>query len=302
MLERGFGPHPLSLASTPQTLTVPTNPNCGNWVDDGAQYTTPSGLTFKISCHADHIGGDIFNFMATDFSHCIAACSTYPGCYGVAWVPFRTYANCNFKTASQALPPLTPDSMGPYSEVDVAMLLGAPSCASMSYPQADAQWCQSSTGLVPTIYKISCKTIYATEYLAEVNARTLGACINLCFGQYTGHCNAVDYYVPEYPGANSCLIVSQLGNPSPADDTNGGMSATPLQALFQGYGPVTYQRRDIGQGEVKNIEGRVVFLSTSSVSSSTISANSSMFIFVLYIKTTDANTYQSILNFFREHH
>jgi WSC domain/PAN domain len=146
------------------------------------------------------------------------------------------------------------------AEVDSAFMISAPSCDTVNCPGPSGGYC-STGGMV---FEISCNTIYGTSYSSAEVAPTLGACLAICASKGT-QCKAVDFYPPIYPGENSCLMVSTLGNPVPAGDRYGGFSAISLASLQLGFGPVVLTR-DVERVEAPQIKARIPAISTSSTS------------------------------------
>jgi hypothetical protein len=187
MLNLGYGPHPLALVNTPNSLSYPAPITCSDWASDGANYISPNGFSYKISCHTDRTGSDLGATVQPTFEGCISLCSTIPNCGVVAWVPSRILNY--YPKALRAPPALRPDTVVSLPECDSAILISGPFRHTMTCPQNNDQFCSSASG---ELFQISCSTVYGTSYYSDEVAPNLAACIDICVAKESALCKAVE--------------------------------------------------------------------------------------------------------------
>lgn len=70
---------------------------------DGTYFTASSGVSYKVECGVDHVGGDMPNspVWASTLDDCIAECDSTSGCVDVSWVP-GTPGPCYLKSSVQS--------------------------------------------------------------------------------------------------------------------------------------------------------------------------------------------------------
>jgi hypothetical protein len=215
---------------------------------NGANYTDTKGYVYQIQCDIDHGGDDMNNYMAPDFQTCVNQCfsQSQHDCIAVAWVPYRSFANCNFKSDRAPLPAAVPDAQV-HLTVHSAVMVSAPPCSSMVCPANTQQYCTTNGQL----FKIACEVSYETDPLASYNIQTLPLCLDKCSSYPGGACNGVVFFAAQYrtpgsltfPSAN-CHMIAAGNNPMIGSATGGGTSALSQSARNAGFG---YYKRSIDE-------------------------------------------------------